>query len=54
MKLSKPQIKEIAELLDMGMLFFIHKETKEIKPMIDPDAGADMEYWEEDLGTRIK
>ena len=49
MELSKPQIKEIAEYLDMGMLIFIHKETKEVIPMVDPNVGADMEYWEEDL-----
>ena len=50
MKLSEHQIKEIAELLDSGMVCYIHKETGEIKSIIDPDdIYGDTEFWEEEL-----
>ena len=35
MELSKEQIKEVAEFLDCGMICYIHKNTKEIKSIID-------------------
>ncbi len=50
MKLSDAQIKEIAEELDIGMICYIHKETKELKFVIDMnDPYADAECWEEEL-----
>lgn len=50
MELSQEQVKEVAELLDCGMICYIHKETKEIKSLIDfDDAYADEEGWEEEI-----
>ncbi len=50
MKLSNEAIKEIAEDLDCGMICFVHKETKAVKSMIDPDnLYAEEEHWREDL-----
>ncbi|MBU0475842.1 MAG: UPF0158 family protein [Bacteroidetes bacterium] len=50
MKLTDEQIKEIAEELDCGMVVYVHKETKEIKTILDFDShvDADEELWEED------
>ncbi|MGK0388238.1 MAG: hypothetical protein ACI94Y_000966 [Maribacter sp.] len=50
MNLSKEKIKEIAEHLDGGMICYIHKQTHEIKEIIDLDEYPDgREFWEEDL-----
>ena len=50
MELSKEQVKEVAELLDCGMICYIHKETKEIKSLIDFDeTHADPDGWEEEI-----
>ena len=50
MKLPYKAIKEIAENLDCGMVCYIHKETKEIKSVIDiNDPYADEEPWEKEL-----
>ncbi len=50
MKLSDKEIREIAELLDCGMICYIHKETKEIKSIMYPDdIYAERELWEEEL-----
>ncbi len=50
MELSKKAIKEIAAHLDMGMICFVHKETKEVKSIVDPnDIYAEEEHWKEDL-----
>jgi len=48
MKLSKKQIKEIAEFLDMGLICYIHRNTKEIKSIVDlDDPYVDPELWED-------
>jgi hypothetical protein len=51
MELTNQQLKEIAEELDCGMNVYLHKETKEIKSIIDFDKNiyADEELWEEDI-----
>ena len=51
MKLTKEQIKSIADDLDCGMIVYVHKETKEIKTIIDFDShlDVDMELWKEDI-----
>lgn len=50
MKLSNKAIKEIAENLDCGMICYVHKETKEIKSIIDSDNyHDDDELWGEDI-----
>lgn len=50
-KLSAPQLKEIAELLESGMICYVHKETCEI--VYHPDAERidtfDEELWEEEI-----
>jgi hypothetical protein len=50
-ELSEEQIKSIAEELDAGMRCFYHKDTKEIKSVIDLDRHiyADEELWEESI-----
>lgn len=50
-KLTKQQIKEIAEELDCGMKCYYNKKTKEIKLLPDFDSyyGADEEPWAEEL-----
>ena len=49
--LTDQQIKEIAELLDAGMVCYYNKKTGEIKSVIDFDSnpGADEELWEDDI-----
>jgi len=50
MKLSNKAIKEIAEFLDCGLICYVHKETKEIKSIIDLDNFySDEELWKEDI-----
>ncbi len=50
-ELTDEQIKSIAEELDAGMRCLYHKETKEIKSVIDLDRHiyADEEIWEESI-----
>ena len=49
-KLTKDQIKEIADYLDSGMKCYINKETGIIKFTPDFDSGyVDEELWEDDL-----
>ena len=49
MKLQDKDIKEIAEMLDAGMICYINKETHEIKSLLDlDDMYADPEEWEEE------
>jgi hypothetical protein len=49
-KLTKEQIKEIADNLDSGMKCYYNKETGIIKITPDFDSGyADEELWEDDL-----
>jgi hypothetical protein len=48
--LTPEQIKEIAEELELGMVCYIHKESKEL--VIIPDLrrfDGDSEYWEKDI-----
>ena len=49
--LSKENIKEIAEQMDMGFNAFFHKETGELifVPDLDQFYGMDLEGWEEDF-----
>ena len=49
--LTEEQVKSIAEELDAGMRCFYHKESKEIKSVIDLDRHiyADEEIWEESI-----
>lgn len=51
MELTDKQIEEIAEELECGMLVYVHKETKEIKTIIDFDShwDVDEELWEDDI-----
>jgi len=50
MRLSNKAIKEIAENLDCGMVWYINKETHEIKSIVDPeDVYAEEEFWRDDL-----
>ena len=51
MKLTTEEIKSIAEDLDCGMKVYVHKETKEIKTIIDFDHhfDADEELWKDEL-----
>ena len=50
MELTKEQIKSIADDLDCGMNVYVHKETKEIKTIIDFDSHLDVDMeWEEDI-----
>lgn len=52
MKLSKEQIKGIAEELDAGMKVFINKENLEIKSVLDWDnLMDDTGFWENELET---
>ena len=51
MNLTSEEIKSIADDLECGMKVYVHKETKEIKSIIDLDENiyADKEVWEEDI-----
>lgn len=52
MKLSAKQIKSIAEDLDMGMVCYIHKETGEVKTVIDTMSefyDSTDDSWDEEL-----
>ncbi|MBL1212667.1 MAG: hypothetical protein HND52_04785 [Ignavibacteriae bacterium] len=51
MNLTDEKIKQIAEELDLGMKVYVHKETLEIKSIIDFDDNlyADPESWQEDI-----
>ena len=51
MELSEKQVKEVAENLDCGMVCYIHKETKEIKSLIDIENEWDdnAELWEAEI-----
>ncbi|HED08134.1 MAG TPA: hypothetical protein ENI57_08470 [Ignavibacteria bacterium] len=51
MELTNELIKSIAEELDCGMKVYVHKETKELKSIIDFDSNyfADTELWQEDI-----
>lgn len=51
MKLTKEQIKSIAEDLESGFKVYLNIETKEIKSIIDFDNNydADIEPWKEDI-----
>lgn len=51
MKLTKEQIKSIAEDLDTGMKVYVNLETMEIKSIIDTiqHYDVDAEAWEEDI-----
>lgn len=50
-ELTDEEIKVIAEDLDLGMKVYLHKETKEIKSVIDFEANiyADESEWEEQM-----
>ncbi len=50
-KLTKDQIREIADQLDSGMKCYINKETGEILTVLDFDSwpGGDSELWEDVL-----
>lgn len=49
--LSKENIKEIADQMDMGLNAFFHKETGELifVPDLDQFYGMDLEGWDEDF-----
>lgn len=49
--LTKSQIKEIAEFLDSGMKCYIHRETGNIKSVLDFESSQsdDIEVWEDDI-----
>ncbi len=51
MNLTEEQIRSIAEDLEIGMKVYVHKETKEIKSIINFDENiyADKEAWAEDI-----
>lgn len=50
MKLSKEKIKEIAESLGTGMICYLHKQTHEVRELIDFDEFPDgRELWEADI-----
>ena len=51
MKLTDEQIKSIAEDLECGMKVYVHKETNEIKSIINLDENiyADEEVWKADI-----
>jgi len=50
-RISKEQVREIAEYLDCGMKCYLNKETGELKTIIDFDNSpyADEELWEDVL-----
>jgi len=49
LKLTEQQIKEIADLLDSGLICYYNKETHEIKEILDFESNeyADTEVWQE-------
>jgi hypothetical protein len=49
LKLSEQQIKEIADLLDCGLICYYNKITHEIKEILDFEDNeyADTEVWQE-------
>ncbi|MFC0879017.1 hypothetical protein ACE01N_20650, partial [Saccharicrinis sp. FJH2] len=50
MKLTKSQIKEMAQNLEVGMNIFINREDLEIRTIFDLDEIiGDTEFWEEEL-----
>lgn len=55
-KLSKEDIKEIADQLDMGFCVFLHKETHEMifVPDMDQFSEMDPEGWEEEFSKLKK
>ena len=50
MQITSKQINEVAKELEAGMKVYIHKETLEIKPILDwEDSYGDSEFWDEEF-----
>lgn len=49
--IGKEMINEIAQFLDAGQICYVHKDSKDIKAIIDTNnwAEADLELWDEDI-----